>query len=244
MRFKQSFLPAAGLMVAASLLSGNALAATNCSISYYCYQTMTPDKEAQARQVALNRRILARSSQPVQRQNNPQPTAARVARQQPNQAQTQQQQQQLARQRAEQQRQQQLARQRAEQQRQQQLARQRAAQAANPSAGTVTPAQRQVAAERERQRQEQQRRQQQRAAAAANTRPATNPVERTIPTRFTPDNIERTTESCDVLKRKIQELNRQAVLESQSQSRDAAVRLFRVVAQLTSEGKKQNCPGM
>ncbi|HPE62148.1 MAG TPA: hypothetical protein PLB10_17590, partial [Thiolinea sp.] len=133
---------------------------------------------------------------------------------------------------------------RAEQQRQQQLARQRAAQAANPSAGTVTPAQRQVAAERERQRQEQQRRQQQRAAAAANTRPATNPVERTIPTRFTPDNIERTTESCDVLKRKIQELNRQAVLESQSQSRDAAVRLFRVVAQLTSEGKKQNCPGM
>ncbi|HPQ95783.1 MAG: hypothetical protein KDI44_15885 [Thiothrix sp.] len=235
MRFNQSLLPAVGL-VAASLLSGNALAA-NCSISYYCYQTMTPDKETQARQVELNRRILSRSSQQVQRQNNPQPTATRVARQQPAQA-TQAQQQRLARQRAEQQRQQQLARQRAEQQRQQQLARQRAEQprTTTPPANPISQAQRQAAMERARR--------QQQAAASASRQPTAREVERTIPTRFTPDNIERTTESCDVLKRKIQELNRQAVLESQNQSRDAAVRLFRVVAQLTSEGKKQNCSGL
>ncbi len=212
------FLSLGAVLLFSSFASSHAYA-VNCSISYYCYRSMTPGPASTASNNILVRRTTQASERVAAAARREQ--ARRVdtnagAGQPPrvSAAMTLQQRQAEAR-RREQQQQRELAqrRQRATQEQQRLIAAQRRAyqqrlaqQRRNPVPGA--------------------------RVTTSRTQPAVRPV------------VPSAAQSCAVINKKVAELNRQAVLRSKEKQYDQAQRLFKAVAQLKREGKVQSCPGM
>lgn len=246
MRCNKVLMLATGIL--ATVLSSNAYA-VNCGISYYCYRSMTPGPAPEG-SAALARRTLAAANRVARVNSNnrrAQPVrAATPARAAPR---TLQQRQAEAR-RREQEQQRQLAerRRQVQQQEQQRLAQvrrqqqQRAAAAANRNRTQPTNARDRLIAQ-QRAAYLAQQRNNQRPATATPARPAT-PAQRPAPVRpsvltASPGNQQ----TCQVIKKKVTELNRQAVLRSKEKKYDQAQRLFKAVEQLKREAKNNKCPG-
>ncbi len=236
MSHKKALMLATGVLVTA--LTGSNAHAVNCSISYYCYRSMTPGPAPESSQ-ALTRRTVAASNRVarVTANNRRAPVTTRPAATRNATPRTQEQRQAEAR-RREQQQQQRLAAQRRraqqlEQQRQAELQhrRRQAQQAANRTQNTppANDRERLIAAQRNAYQAEQRRlAAQRRQQATTDNRPTSSPSQ----------------QSCQSIEKKITELNRQAILHSRNQQRAQAQRLFKAVEQLKKEAQTKKCPNI
>ncbi len=252
MSHKKALMLATGVLVTA--LTGSNAHAVNCSISYYCYRSMTPGPAPESSQ-ALTRRTVAAANRVarVTANNRRAPVTTQPATNRNATPRTQEQRQAEAR-RREQQQQQRLAAQRRraqqlEQQRQAELQRRRqqAQQAANRTQNNPPPAndrERLIAAQRNAYQAEQRRQQ-----AATDNRPtstipspAQTPARPSILTSIS--QLSPSQQSCQSIEKKITELNRQAILHSRNQQRTQAQRLFKAVEQLKKEAQAKKCPNI
>ena len=258
MSHNKRLLLSTGLLIGA--LTSSNVYAVNCSTSYYCYRSMTPGpapetSEVLARRTADANNRVAQANQratPQRRTNTAPPQAAQpgmTLEQRRAEALRREQEQQRAvaerRRLAQQQEQQRLA------QLQQQRAQQQRAQPQPAAAGNNAQAaerQRLIEAQRRAHQAEQARLATDRNAirqAIINRRTQGQPAARpAAPAPRAPVAATSGNQNCTTIGRKIDELNRQAVVRSRERAYDEAQRLFRAVAQLKQEGKSNNCPGM
>lgn len=219
--------------------------AVDCSVSYYCYRSMTPGPAPRetTNTPAPNRiqttntgdRIIERpgsgpstaATQPQSQPTNHQLTAEQRQRQQAEEQRRRQQQleQQRQQQIAAQQRQQQQAQE--QQRRQQQLEQQR---------------QQQIAAQqRQQQAQEQQRRQQQTEAQRRQQQQTEEQRRQQEQQRLAQQLRTDSNQSCENLNMRIAEIERQAIINARDRQHDQSRRLFAAVADMREQAKRQNC---
>ena len=248
MRFKQSVALSASVLIGA--LAASPVYAVNCSISYYCYRSMTPGP-APAEPVVRPRANVptANGDRLVRRPNAPAAVPASPANNQPQltaeqrRAQQQAEQQRLAAQRRAQQQAQQQAQQRAQQQR---LAAQRAQQQRAQQQRTVTPA---VATQANNQQAEQQRLAAERRAAEqllAQRRAAQQAATQRNATAAAPAPAvpAATPQSCSTLTLKVRELERQATIYARTKEQKKSQRMFQLAATMRKDAEKQSCPAI
>ncbi len=268
MSYNKTLMLAAGLIITA-LTSSNAHA-VNCSISYYCYRSMTPGPAPEQGSAALTRRTVAASNRLSRVSSNnrrARPAGAnRVATTRVAAPRTLEQRQAEARRREQQQQRQLAARRRqAQQQEQQRLAQIRRQQQQRNAASSTRPAndrERLIAQQRAaylaqqrasqqrtppaQQRTAQQQAAQQRAARQRQTQQQATTASTSRPATTAPARPSILTslpsqQSCQTIARKITELNRQAILRSKEGKSAQAQHLFKAVEQLKKEAAGKQC---